>query len=98
MQIDLGDLGRGEDNPRLREFLRGRSKRQFANGAGMSDAVATAVQSYASVQGLNKLELIDALITVAVSAVQSQVPPEHWGDMARTIAEQVLRRLMVDQD
>ena len=98
MDLSLPDLLRASGDPRLREYLRGRTPRQFAIGVAMTDAVSRAVQKAAHQHGMDNQEVLEALVTALVSAVQRMAPVEQWKAVGVTLAEQVLRRLMVSQN
>jgi hypothetical protein len=98
MQITVPDLLRAEGDGRLREYLKGRTPRQFAIGVAMTDAIARAVQRVSVEKGMDNQEVIEAIITSLVSFVQMAAPPDAWSPVGTTIAEQILRRLMIAQD
>lgn len=83
---------------RLRDFLKGRSPRQFEVGAVMTDEIAKAVQRVASTYGLRNPEVLDGVLTALVSAVQYMAPHTEWAGIGMILSEQITRRLQVEQD
>lgn len=81
----------------LREFLRSRDGQQFREAVVMTDAVSKAVQRVLAGQKLKNANVMQALLTTLVSAVQAIAPEEEWNDVAIILAEELRARLTIDQ-
>lgn len=91
-------LSRHSQDNRLREFIKGTSKRRFVAGAELSKYMSAAVQVVSETHDLRVPEVLEAITTTLVAAVQCSLPATEWADTAKVLAEQVQRRLMVRQD
>lgn len=82
----------------LRDKLRERDEKTFRNQVAMTDAVAAAVQQTCGPRGLSVPQVLDCLITVLVSFVQSQAPVGEWRDVAVVLSDEMRARLEVTGD
>ena len=83
-----------DSNP-LREFLASRDGRRFKLQVAMSDAMSRTVQRVAREHKMQTKDVLDALLTALVSAVQAVAPPSEWGDVAEILADVMRDRLTV---
>ena len=83
-----------QDNP-LREFLESRDGRKFKLQVTMSDALSRTVQRVARDQRMQIKDVLDALLTALVSAVQASAPPSEWADVSEILADVLRDRLTI---
>lgn len=84
----------GKSHP-LREFLDARSVRNFENGVALVDAMSKATQQTARGRKMRFPEVLEALLTSLVSAVQAGVPPGEWAEVGVVLADAMQRRLTI---
>ena len=82
----------------LRDKLRERDEKTFRNQVAMTDAVAQAVQRTCGPRGLSVPQVLDSLLTVLVSFVQSQAPTSEWASVGEVLADEMRSRLLVTGD
>lgn len=81
-------------NP-LREFLESRDGRKFKLQVAMSEAMSRTVQRVARAHRMQTKDVLDALLTSLVSAVQASAPETEWSDVAAILADVMRDRLTV---
>lgn len=81
----------------LRDALRRHDERQFRLDVGLSDILSTAVEQWARKNRTRNPELLGAMLTAVVSAVQAMAPEDEWETVGAILAEELRARLSVRQ-
>lgn len=90
--------GRYARSNRMRDALVRRDEGTFRNEVALTAAFTAATRRVMENRKLTNGELLNALLTTLVSAVQAKAPPEEWGDAGAILADELRSRLTVTGD
>lgn len=82
----------------LREALREKSGRHWLNHQILTSGFVSVVDAVSKRRAMRNPELLEALLTTLVGAVQAMAPPGEWHDVAEILAEELRNRLTITGD
>lgn len=97
-RIIIPDQFRPSRSNPLREFLESRDGNRFRTQVALTHAMTQAVAQVSRQRKMQAHEVLDALLTQLVSAVQAAAPPSEWAEAGAVLADVLQSRLTIKSE